>query len=119
VTALGDDLVGRLTSPVVGMKLVPPFWCRGPAQLRRALGLEADLQRRLAEPRLDLDAVRKLLPQWAAHVRAQILTADSDGFDLMLRALDLRVRASRDEIEIEGTAPVDQALLVTTGRTSA
>ena len=88
------------------------------ALAQEASALESDLQRQLAQPRLDLDAVRKLLPEWAAQVRAKILAADSGGFDLMLRALDLRVLASRDEIQIEGTAPIDQTSLVTIEQTS-
>ena len=62
------------------------------------------------------------LPEAAKRIRRWVVGADADDMRLILRALDIQVKASRDGVEIEGILPVpefgDQDL-VTIVQTSA
>ncbi len=55
---------------------------------------------------LDLSAIERNLPAAARAIRAWVLGADADSLDLVLRALDVTVRASRTNVTVEGSIPV-------------
>lgn len=63
------------------------------------------------------------LPLIAEHIRLWAQTAEGEDFDLLLRALDVHVFASRERAVIEASVPILDSVqkqnLVTTGRTSA
>ena len=78
-------------------------------QLSRRRGVLESQKRSLeAEPRssIDLDHLARNLPQAAARLRKWVLNANDEDMELILRALDLVVRASPDEVHIEGAVPV-------------
>ena len=71
---------------------------------------------------LDLDLLAKTLPDAAARIKEWVLQASEEDMDLILRALDIQVAASREEVRIEGSVPaaVPQDVdLVTIAQTSA
>ena len=71
---------------------------------------------------LDLVSLEKNLPGVARRVSKWVTTAAADDIRLILRALDIQVRASRDKVEIQGALPVSESAgdqdLVTTVQTS-
>jgi site-specific DNA recombinase len=58
-----------------------------------------------AGPRWDLDAIARRLPTALDEIRAQI-ASDSENFELLLRSVDAKIRASRHEAEISGAIPL-------------
>ena len=72
---------------------------------------------------MDLVSLEKNLPGVARRVSRWVTTAAADDMRLILRALDIQVRASRDKVEIEGVLPVPESAgdqdLVTIVQTSA
>ena len=60
----------------------------------------------LSQPKaLDLDQLATTLPEAAARLRRWVLDASEDDMELILRALQVRVAASRDRVQIEGSVP--------------
>ena len=72
---------------------------------------------------LDLDHLAAMLPEATTRLRQWVLETRDHDLELILDALDLQIRASREEVQIEGTVPVmvaeEQDNLVTIERTSA
>ena len=72
---------------------------------------------------VDLDRLVEKLPEVATRLRQWVLDADDEDVDLILNALDLRVKASTKEVQIEGVVPVIDSTsdmdLVTIVQTSA
>ena len=71
---------------------------------------------------LDLDLLAETLADAAARIKGWVLQASEEDMELILRALDIRVAASREEVLIEGSVPALvplEADLVTTEQTSA
>lgn len=56
-------------------------------------------------PRWDLDAIARRLPTALDEIRAQI-ASDNGNFDLLLRSVDAKIRASRHEAEVSGAIPL-------------
>ena len=54
---------------------------------------------------IDLEQLAATLPDAAARIRELILAASGEDMELILRALDIRVMASRDRVHIDGTVP--------------
>ena len=54
----------------------------------------------------DLEAVRLRLPEIAAKLHRWVMEIAEDDMELVLRALQVQVLASREEIRIEGSVPV-------------
>ena len=54
---------------------------------------------------IDLEQLAATLPDAAARIRQFILAASGEDMELILRALDIRVMASRDRVHIDGTVP--------------
>ena len=79
----------------------------------------------LDEPRpqgLDLGLLAATIPDAAATIKSWVLQASEDEMDLILRALDIQVTASREEVRIEGCVPAlvsEGDNLVTIVQTSA
>ena len=92
------------------------------ADLRAAL----EARRRAAQPvrttlRLDVDQLERELPRMLAAIRSWVESAEGDDFDLLLRAVDARIAASTDEVEISGEVPLIAEVpqsFATTARTS-
>jgi site-specific DNA recombinase len=78
-------------------------------------------------PLVDANRIRAALPQVLALVRRYVVEAQDDELNLLLRALDIQVRASAQRVEIAGAVPVVPTTepegngqdLVTIARTSA
>jgi len=71
---------------------------------------------------MDLDQLAGKLTEVSEALREWVLRAKDDDIALILRALDLRVRASPEEVQIEGSVPVLESEpedLVTIVQTSA
>ena len=71
------------------------------------LRLESE-NRVLEAPRpqgLDLDLLAATLPDAAARIKVWVSQASEGDMDLILRALDIQVAASREEVRIEGSVP--------------
>jgi len=71
---------------------------------------------------VDLDQLSSTLPEAAARIRKWVLEASGDDMDLILNALQIKVTASRDQVQIEGSVPVsacEAEKLVTIVQTSA
>ena len=80
---------------------------RSLADLRAAL----EARRRAAQPlrttsRLDVDQLERELPRVLAAIRSWVESAEGDDLDLLLRAVDARIAASMDEVEIRGEVPL-------------
>jgi len=73
-------------------------------------------------PSVDLDDLSERLPEVAAGLRRWVLEAGDEDVALILKALDLHIKASSKEVQIEGAVPLidgDSATdLVTIVRTS-
>ena len=88
------------------------------------LRLESE-NRVLEAPRpqgLDLDLLAATLPDAAARIKVWVSQASEGDMDLILRALDIQVAASREEVRIEGSVPTivpQEVDLVTIVQTSA
>ena len=71
----------------------------------------------------DLKALESRMPSVLAAIQAWLAKAEGDDFDLLLRAVDVSAKASRERVEISGSVPMidssDYADLVTIERTSA
>ena len=86
--------------------------------------LEAE-QRKLNITRtngLDLDLVSKNLPGIAARIKEWVLQVSDEDIELILRGLDIQIRVSDHEVQIEGRVPLlveDHENLVTIAQTSA
>ena len=68
-------------------------------------------RRRTAEPirptsRLDVDQLERELPRVLLAIRSWVASAEGDDFDLLLRAVDARITASTDAVEIRGEVPL-------------
>ena len=91
---------------------------------RHRLRLESE-NRVLDVPRpqgLDLDLLAETLPEAATRIREWVVQASEEDMALILRALDIQVAASREEVRIEGSVPAlvsQDADLVTIVQTSA
>ena len=70
-------------------------------RLERELGKLSALD----SPRIDIEALERNLPGVLERVRNWIHNAGQDDMALMLQALQVQARASRDEIHIEGVVP--------------
>ena len=74
-------------------------------------------------PAWDLKALESRMPSVLAAIQAWLVKADGDDLDLLLRAVDVSAKASRERVEISGSVPMidssDYANLVTIERTSA
>ena len=74
-------------------------------------------------PSVDLDRLSERLSEVAAKLRRWVLEAGDEDVALILKALDLHIKASSEEVQIEGEIPLidgDSATdLVTIVRTSA
>ena len=74
-------------------------------------------------PSVDLDKLSERLPEVAARLRRWVLEAGDGDVALILKALDLHIRASSEEVQIEGAIPLidgdSDTDLVTIERTSA
>jgi hypothetical protein len=72
---------------------------------------------------LDYERLKHRLPAVANAIRKWVGQAEGEKFDLLLRAVDVRVKASSSELTIEGAIPVSEPVddpdLVTIERTSA
>ena len=71
---------------------------------------------------INLDLLEKTLPDAAARIKEWVLQASDGDMELILRGLDIQIRASRDEVQIEGSVPVpveEEEDLVTIAQTSA
>lgn len=78
---------------------------KGEELSQRRLHLESE-NRVLDAPRprdLDIDLLAETLPDAAARIMEWVLEASMEDMDLILRALDIQVAASREEIRIEGS----------------
>jgi site-specific DNA recombinase len=91
---------------------------------RDRLRLEAE-GRALAIPQsngLDLEMLEKTLPDAAARIKKWVLQASDDDMELILRGLDIQIKASGKQVQIEGSVPVlveEDGDLVTIAQTSA
>ena len=74
-------------------------------------------------PSVDLDRLSERLPEVAARLRRWVLEAGDEDVALILKALDLHIRASSKEVQIEGAMPLidgdSDTDLVTIVQTSA
>jgi len=75
----------------------------------RRAALEA--QRSAAEsvevmPRIDVARIRRELPVALLAIRTWIQSAGEDDFDLLLRAVDVQIMASGNQIEMHGSVPL-------------
>jgi hypothetical protein len=72
---------------------------------------------------LDTIALAEQMPKVLNTVRNWIAEAGDSDFDLLLRAVDVQISASREQVEISGSVPMiearPQSELVTIERTSA
>jgi site-specific DNA recombinase len=90
---------------------------------RDRLRLEAE-SRALATPQsngLDLNLIEKTLPDAAARIKEWVIQASDEDMELILRGLDIQIRASGEEVQIEGSVPVlveEDGDLVTIAQTS-
>ena len=81
--------------------------------------------RKLNIPRsdgLDLDLVSKYLQSAAARIKKWVLQASDEDMELILRGLDIQIRASGQAVQIQGSVPFlveNDEDLVTTEQTSA
>jgi len=55
---------------------------------------------------LDVDQIAKTLPSAAAKIREWVLQASDEDMELILQGLDIQVRASGEEVQIDGSVPV-------------
>ena len=82
-----------------------------------------DLQAQAKPSTLDFKRVARDVPAALAVIRKLVEDANGDDFDLMLRAVDVQVSASREAVEIAGIVPLipagDQADFATIEQTSA
>ena len=75
----------------------------------RRAALEA--QRSAAEPvevmpRIDVARIRRELPVALLAIRTWIQSAGEDDFDLLLRAVEVQIMASGNQIEMRGSVPL-------------
>ena len=71
---------------------------------------------------IDLDLLEKTLPDVAARIKEWVLQASDEDMELILRGLDLQIRASGEGVQIEGCVPAqveEEDNLVTIAQTSA
>ncbi len=64
--------------------------------------------RKLNIPRsdgLDLDLVSKYFPSVAARIKEWVLQASDEDMELLLRGLDIQIRASGQAVQIQGSVP--------------
>lgn len=86
--------------------------------------LEAE-HRKLDIPKsdgLDFDFISRNLPGVAARIKEWVQQVSDDDIELILRGLDIQIRASDHEVQIEGIVPLlveDHENLVTIAQTSA
>ena len=89
------------------------------AQLR----VERDSLAVAGEPIEELGVLAARMPEAMEAIRRWVQNSDGDELDLLLRAFDVTITASRDALEIRGAMPLihssDYADLVTIERTSA
>ena len=91
-------------------------------QQRSQVENELILARASTSASMDLEWLEKRLPDAAKQIRRWVMNAGADDMRLILSALDIQVRASRHEVEIEGVLPVPEPQtqdLVTIVQTSA
>ena len=74
-------------------------------------------------PSVDLDELSERLPEVATRLQRWVLEAGDGDVALILKALDLQVRVSSEEVQIEGAVPLvdgdSNTDLVTIVQTSA
>ena len=71
---------------------------------------------------INLDQLNQILPEVTARLRTWVLEASEEDMGLILRALAVQVKASWEEVQIEGVVPVLESEpddLVTIVQTSA
>jgi len=71
---------------------------------------------------LDLDLVSKYLPSVAARIKDWVLHASDENIELILRGLDIQIKASDEDVQIQGSVPLlveNEEDLVTIAQTSA
>ena len=91
---------------------------------RRRTSLESERRALVpSTPRvMDLGQLNQMLPKVTARLRSWVMEASKENMELILRALEVQVRASCEKIQIEGTVPVLESEpedLVTIVQTSA
>jgi len=90
---------------------------------RQRLAREFEAGRRDTAASPSADDILHLLPAVVERVASWDRTAEGEDLDLLLRALDVHVRANRERAVIEASVPLTESLqnpnLVTTVRTSA
>ena len=93
------------------------------SERRSRLESERMLLPMVERPAWDLKALESRMPSVLAAIQAWLVKADGDDLDLLLRAVDVSAKASRERVEISGSVPMidssDYANLVTIERTSA
>ncbi|MQC18746.1 MAG: hypothetical protein DWG80_06715 [Chloroflexi bacterium] len=93
------------------------------SERRSRLESERMLLPMVDRPAWDLKALESRMPSVLAAIQAWLVKADGDDLDLLLRAVDVSAKASRERVEISGSVPMidssDYANLVTIERTSA
>ena len=57
-------------------------------------------------PSVDLDKLSERLPEVAARLQRWVLEAGDEDVALILKALDLHIRASSEEVQLEGAIPL-------------
>jgi len=70
---------------------------------------------------LDVDQIAKTLPSAAAKIKEWVLQASDEDMELILQGLDIQVRVSGEEVQIDGSVPVlveNDGNLVTIAQTS-
>lgn len=78
---------------------------RSKALERRQRALERDFSARSPDDDVDITEVESTIEIALQRVSELVAACDGETFDLVLRALDVRVRASRDEFHVEGSLP--------------
>ncbi|MGE3961760.1 MAG: hypothetical protein AB7F65_08785 [Dehalococcoidia bacterium] len=108
-----------MTSPLAeGSRAVPAGLAEQRARLESERG-RLQTERRAG---LDLDRVERRLPEVLETIGRWCSSDGEDRLRLLVTALDVRLKASREMVEISGSVPLidsaDQTDLVTTARTS-
>ena len=92
------------------------------SQDRLRLRAESRLLVDLQPSGINLDLLEKTLPDAAARIKEWVLQASDEDMELILRGLDLQIRASGEGVQIEGCVPAqveEEDNLVTIAQTSA
>ena len=120
-----EDQQGKLAEPYVKGSLpqnILETKSEELSQQRRRLEAENRILDAERPKGLDLDWLAANLPDAATRVKRWVEEASEDDMELILRALNIQVAASREQVQIEGIVPIfapKKGNLVTTEQTSA